>query len=140
MIQDIPLLLQLSHTNQISQLSSRSNRKWTDKTVFDFFSSRCCREGYAVQCSVHRGYCNSDNAIPLQRLILLVLPLLQRNFALINGDYTAIPYREITGQNQYTGRPLQSLQGMSLQSTTFLCFGYISFPVLKTLKLLLQFL
>ena len=35
------------------------------------------------------------------------------------------------------GRSLQSLQGMSLQSTTFFCFGYISFPVLSTLKLLL---
>ena len=32
---------------------------------------------------------------------------------------------------------VELLQGMSLQITTFFCFGYISFPVLLTLKLLL---
>ena len=50
--------------------------------------------------------------------------------------------QSLTGKLQgrittYTGRSLYSLQGMSLQSTAFFCFGYISFPVLITLKLLL---
>ena len=49
--------------------------------------------------------------------------------------FTANPYREITGQNQYTGRSLQSLQGISLQSTAFFCFGYIFFPCFNNIEI-----